>query len=420
MTARPAARARERRTQGLAALGLLVALAVWTVALHHGLAPERGPWPEGLEPSGFLRRWLLLGPPAGVVTGPGGQTVLVLLPSVLLTAAVFAATRSLAARFAGAALLLAGFGFAWYGLAPRRSDVWGFFGWRWSAILAATALLLTLFAAAPAIVARARRLGAVVGLALYLPLFLVICALVRDPTGTDPSLPFAISPWPVIPVFGIKLLGSFLLGLLALAAAGLVASAPVPRTWRATAAAAAAALGLAVASGRLGPGLPLLVAAAVLGAGVLAMLLGAAPTPRVRAARVTAGAVLLAALPVLAGEGLVRLDYHRTREVVARRIIDALDAYYRRHGEYPEELRVLLATGDLEEIPRAPIGFLHGPEDEFTYQGFGTSYLLEFSAPGWVQCTWNPPWEDEEAREGAPAERLEGAWSCPAQPPELW
>ncbi len=415
-----AARRPGRRGLSSVAALLLVLLALVTLALHQGLAPERGPWPEGLAPSGFLRRWLLLGPLAGVVSSPAAQTALVLLPSLALAAAVFAATRSLAARFASATLLLAGFGFAWYGLTPRLADVWGFFGWRWSAIVAATAALLVLFACAPAMVARARRLAPWLFLALYLPLFLLVCLLVRDPTGTDPALPFAVSPWPVIPVFGIELLGGFLLGLLAVAAAALAAAAPVHPTLRATAAVLAAGPVLAFATRRLDPGLPLLAAAAGVGAGVLLVLWPAAPAPRVRAARVTAGAVLLAVLPILAGEALLRLDYHRAREVAARRIIEALEAYYEREGEYPEELRVLLATGDLEEIPRPPVGFLRGPEDRFTYQSFGTSYLLEFSAPGWVQCTYNPPWEDEGTESGAPVESLEEAWSCPAQPPALW
>jgi hypothetical protein len=83
------------------------------------------------------------------------------------------------------------------------------------------------------------------------------------------------------------------------------------------------------------------------------------------------------------------------------------------------------------------IGFPLASRDEldFTYQGFGTSYLLEFSAPRWVQCAYNPPYADEEGEENMDdavsagvgddgedddAESGGGSWSCPSKPPELW
>ena len=64
---------------------------------------------------------------------------------------------------------------------------------------------------------------------------------------------------------------------------------------------------------------------------------------------------------------------------------------------------------------------------EFVYQNFGESYLLEFSAPRWIQCAYNPPYREDEgeaAEEGAAAEPDDGMgrgeWSCPSKPPELW
>jgi hypothetical protein len=65
------------------------------------------------------------------------------------------------------------------------------------------------------------------------------------------------------------------------------------------------------------------------------------------------------------------------------------------------------------------------------YQNFGINYLLEFSAPRWVQCAYNPPYLDEEdgeeeefEDEEIPSEEdedgLPGSWSCPSKPPELW
>ena len=60
------------------------------------------------------------------------------------------------------------------------------------------------------------------------------------------------------------------------------------------------------------------------------------------------------------------------------------------------------------------------------YQNFGISYLLEFSTPRWVQCAYNPPYqeEDEEDFEDELDDEdegdLPGSWSCPSTPPELW
>ena len=61
--------------------------------------------------------------------------------------------------------------------------------------------------------------------------------------------------------------------------------------------------------------------------------------------------------------------------------------------------------------------------------------LLEFAAPRWVQCAYNPPYGDEDFGEDDffddTEEGLEdlgyededlgaGSWSCPEKPPELW
>ena len=94
----------------------------------------------------------------------------------------------------------------------------------------------------------------------------------------------------------------------------------------------------------------------------------------------------------------------------------------------------------LDAIPQPEIGFALPGEEvaAFTYQGFGTSYLLEFSAPRWVQCAYNPPYLDETGEDAGDDPALDvaqggdeassegeddlggGAWSCPSKPPELW
>jgi hypothetical protein len=77
------------------------------------------------------------------------------------------------------------------------------------------------------------------------------------------------------------------------------------------------------------------------------------------------------------------------------------------------------------------VGFAFLDRPQFVYQNFGINYLLEFSAPRWVQCAYNPPYFDEEdgeeeefEDEEIPSEEdedgLPGSWSCPSKPPELW
>ena len=52
-------------------------------------------------------------------------------------------------------------------------------------------------------------------------------ALVRNATGTDPSLPFSISPWPAVPVFAIEVGALFVMVWMLGAALG-VGSGPAP------------------------------------------------------------------------------------------------------------------------------------------------------------------------------------------------
>ena len=120
-------------------------------------------------------------------------------------------------------------------------------------------------------------------------------------------------------------------------------------------------------------------------------------------------------------------------------IIDALALHYEEREQYPDELEELIEHGYLAEIPRPKVGFdlLYepGPYEplEFHYQSLGSSYVLEFVFTEWVQCAYNPPWEDdydydyeeEEDVDGAASDDESGdaseeAWSCPESRPELW
>ncbi|MEN8162069.1 MAG: hypothetical protein ABFS41_18510, partial [Myxococcota bacterium] len=144
------------------------------------------------------------------------------------------------------------------------------------------------------------------------------------------------------------------------------------------------------------------------------------PTGRAERARnVLVGGALLAA-PLIAGQWLTRLDYSETRDNRAQQIIDALEHYVERHADYPNELEELVKDGLLASVPVPRVGLLS--LQEFVYQNFGDSYLLEFSAPRWIQCAYNPPWRLEPGEEIDPEdeEALTGSWSCPQKPPEIW
>jgi hypothetical protein len=187
-----------------------------------------------------------------------------------------------------------------------------------------------------------------------------------------------------------------------------------------------------------------MIGAAIACAALIALAaLGARFDPQRLRARALHAAVAaaLVGLPLFIGTGWARWDYARTRDREAQRVIDALARYYQQESVYPETLRQLVESGLLDAVPTPKIGFdvAGRGEEEFTYQAFGTSYLLEFSAPRWVQCAYNPPYEEEEEEfdaagtadvaqgggegpaAGGEGEDLGGgAWSCPSKPPELW
>jgi len=438
MTAAAAHRpARPARAGAILALGAtaLAALVYW------GL----GPRPKGRawwEPKGSLARALAETSLAPVVE----ETVVALLvfglAAAALAAAVFATTRSAFARFAAVSSVVATLLFVFYAL--EASFVWSFFRWRWSASLALLALALGAAATAPLLAAAWLRLGWVARVATYLPLFLLVLAFERNVTGTDPSLRFAISPWPFVQIFGLEvgaaLLGALVLGvglgLFALARAGAAAGAAHWALGALVAAALPAGALLLAAERELLP-VPAGARAALLLAAASAAVFAVAATAWLRgrtderARRALAwsvgGALVLA--PIALGQVLARLDYTETRNVRAQRIIDALERHRERAAAYPDKLSELVAAGDLEQVPSPRIGFPGFSEQAFVYQNFGDSYLLEFSAPRWIQCAYNPPYDEYEGEEPEDAEDVsddgagaagEGAWSCPSKPPELW
>jgi len=410
-----------------AALCTLLLIAV--VLVYYGLGPPeagKGWW----APTSFLI--------GDVPDGLGPTLALLMLPAAMLCTAVLATTRSAMLRFLAVTAVVAVGCITFYGVAA--SNVWSFFRWRWSVCLALFSLVVGVALAAPLLAERWRQLPSSLRWGLYLPLLLVVVAFMRNATGTDPALPMALSPWPAVQILGLDVAAAMIAALLIGATLGLFALAHRP----------AGALGLAfaavgiTAAGALPPlvleagsksgflpfSTPPLLFAGTAAAGLL--LLGAVALPGLlrrehlgdRARKLGLGALLLA-LPLLLGQGLTRLDYSVTRDDRAQQIIQALAKYREREASYPEQLTELVTAGDLERIPTPSIGFSLLSDQEFVYQDFGDSYVLEFSAPRWIQCAYSPPYDlDEDERADLDPEDLKelsgGSWSCPLRPPELW
>jgi hypothetical protein len=424
-----------RGSSALAWVGwiLTVALLGYAGLLHKGM----GPIPRNLQsnwynPDAFLLHAIEGSSLGGAMESTGSAIALLALPALAVAIAVFLTTGSAVARMLGATSVIAAVLFVYYGV--QAPGVWKFFHWRWSACMALFSLCLGLSITAPLLAESWRRRSWPSRLLIYLPLFAAAVVFERNVTGTDDQLVFAISPWPVVQVFGLEVLASAIALLLVGVATGLwIASGGRERKGGALIAlfVAGALVTMALPTAgillgstqdllpfRAGPRLLTTVAVIALASFAMAASLGRSRDLGGRA-RIWALGGLLLGLPLVIGQTLTRLDYTSTRDVRAGSVIDALQSHYEQESVYPESLEELVQTGALEEIPRPRIGFLS--EQEFVYQSFGTSYILEFSAPRWIQCAYNPPYLDEfEEEEEEEGEDLGGAWSCPRKPPELW
>ena len=418
---------------GLAAYGgwLLATVSLGLVFfVHRGLGPEFAVVQEPFATAGFLR---------GKTPPQAGPTVLLYGGiAAALAVGVFLTTRSAVARFLSVASLAGVALFAVF--AAGNAQAWNFFGWRWSGSIAGFASIAGAALCAPLLAHALRAQALPVRFLLYGSVFLAVLIVERDLTGTDPNLPLALSPWPVLQVFGLEVVATFIAALWVGVGLGLLLLARRPPIWLRGPLALLVAAGLPLATVRIGSWVGLLpfevgggsfVASAALGTLVLGLSLArpGAPDPgspglEARGMRCLFGGVLLA-LPLLVGQSLARLDYATTRDDRAAAVIDGLQAWIDREGTYPETLEEMVEAGDLPSAPRTRIGFGVLSDRAFTYQNFGTDYLLEFSAPRWTQCAYNPPWtaalSEEERAELEPEDLAEvGAWSCPQRPPELW
>ena len=427
-----------RGAPSLAGVALSFAAVAFAAFVYFGIGPRpksRVWW----EPSGRVARALGETSLAPLVEEPAVALGAFGLAAAALAAAVFATTRSALARWLAVSAALATLSFVFYALEARF--VWTFFRWRWTASLVLIALAVGAAATAPLLAASWLRLGWRARVASYLPVFLAVLVYERNVTGTDPSLQFSISPWPFVQIFGLEVvaacLGALALGVgLGLAAAARARRGGAALFWPLGAAFSAGlpagALALAayreLLPFRADGGLALALGGASLAAFALAASVGVArraePTARRALVWAVGGALVLA--PIALGQTLAQLDYVETRDGRAGRIIEALARHRAAQNAYPDDLAELVDGGELDHVPAPRIGFPGLGDQQFVYQNFGESYILEFSAPRWIQCAYNPPYEDEGEEEGAEADDAgsdglgEGAWSCPSKPPELW
>jgi hypothetical protein len=414
--------------------GVLALLIGYTAFVHHGVGPTRPGSPDRwFTPTSAFFESGLLGP---LVSSLGMALASFGLVALLLVIAVFLTTGSALARALALSCLAATALFLFYGVfAPFP---WEFFGWRGSAVLVVTASTVGFSAAAPWLAASWLRLSWRWRALVYLPFILFVFGFVCNATGSDPSLPFAISPWPAVPVFGLEV-GS-LFCTVAFLGAGIAVSG-IDRARRGEGARARAAA--AIAAGIAAP-LLLLLAFSLLGtlpfgvgtgtllsvAIVVGIAIGVAVLLHAQPRAILVGAALIG-IPLFSSQAWAYAEYFLTREVRARAITDALATWYEREAVYPERMEELVTAGDLEAIPQPAIGFGCLYDGVFRYQNFGQSFLLEFPAPRWVECAYTPPYEMDEEEHADDAsggeilgaevdEELEEAWSCPSRPPELW
>jgi hypothetical protein len=350
--------------------------------------------------------------------------------------------------------------------AYMAEGVWRFFGWRFPTVAVSFASVVAVMMFAPSLLRTLLERSRIVTALLLTLVFAGILLLSTEVTGTDPNLPFDISPWPVVPLFGFLLVGTCLAVLHGAAGIG----AWLARRVGGGGGMAIGGLAAALVAGAMAffvfevPDAGQVTTLAVLGAVYALVCAYTGPEDGIQAARdavvrLGAGIFLFAVIHV---SNEVAISYQITaRNETATKVLVALEDYKEKRGKYPQRLHHLVPDF-VEEIPRPRIGLILNEDDEFIYSYFGASYALEFTSVQWVQCGYSPPFEfasydedeeetedfeeeyadhelgDEEfvdpsetpARSETSEDRalkarlaengLEGAWNCDTAPPKLW
>jgi hypothetical protein len=387
-------------------------------------------------------------------------TLLLMIPPVALAVGGFLLFKSATMRafsfWLGTILCVV----AYYGVLAER--VWRFFEWRFIAVAAGFTAVVTVILFGPSLLRQLARIPRVLVGVLLLALFAGVFLLQTEVTGTNADLSFNISPWPVITVFGMLLVGFMLASLHIAAGSGLYASTRLSGAGGWLGGVLVAAVVAAVSSFLIftDPSPARVLTFALLGAAYMALarwLTNPQRTPLTTSAisRVAAGALVI--LMVSVANESAQSNQVRARDETAKTVLLALEKYKKDHDEYPERLKHLVPDY-LPELPRPQIGLILHEDDEFEYANFGDSYALEFASVQWVQCAYSPPyqfaeydesedadyadgdeeseaWEDyddaidvaaaPDAEDQAVTERLraaglEGSWNCPKEPPKVW
>jgi hypothetical protein len=417
---------RQRRSWiGWLLLGLL---ALYAGFVHHGF----GAVPETFDlawynPRSFMIYFLQANTPLDPWNRPTLTLAIALVPAIALALGAGLALRSSLGRVLALTLVFATLLFLRAGISTPLP--WRIYQWLFSALILSVALSLASGILAPLLAGSWLRLRWGLRLLVYLPIFALAIGLMRNATGFDPRAPLNLSLWPTVPFFGFQVVDAYL--ALAFCGVALVLTGVAARSLGVRAWGAAAAGGLLLVVGLATVGgtgwAPAGVVSAASGLAIYAGRRIPRGTSRAHAPGLRTGvAALLISLPLFVGQGLVERDYAQTQHGRAQQMIDALAAYYAAEEVYPESLQVLVDEKRLDSIPRPAIGFRLLSDPEFSYQSFGDNYLLEFSAPGWVQCQYNPPWIDDFEARGFQDESYQegdegGVWQCPPpRPPDFF
>ncbi|MFQ5699137.1 MAG: hypothetical protein ACE5IL_12730 [Myxococcota bacterium] len=447
----------------------LLILAAMLVGYYEGLGPGPGPSDliEDLEwwrPAGFAHTWALFAGLERLAEGGGRGALVALglfwLPAVAMLAWGLRLFRSAILRTWATTSFLLLLILSYYGYLAE--GVWRFFEWRSVAVAATFAGVVASALFAPSLVrgalARSRVWTALALAGTFAGVFL----LSTEITGTNSEMRFNLSPWPVVTLFGLLLIGSAIATFHVAAGLGTWLAARLGGPRGLTAGALAAALVAAALTPAVlhDPGAGALVAASLLSAGYAVARCRLGPKGGAEAARrglqvAAAGAFVFLAIQVSNRAAIVFQTTARNR--TATQVLVAVEAYRKAHGSYPDHLRDLVPEF-FKEVPRPRIGLILDDDDRFLYRNLGDSYLLEFNSVEWVQCGYSPPYdvaeysdEDSEDEAGAPeydlpegfgggddegSEQakpmdpdlkavladfgLEGAWNCENAPPKLW
>jgi hypothetical protein len=439
-------------------------LAGMLVGYYEFLGPGPGPseFVEDLEwwrTRGYAHTWEVFGPLERLAEAGGAGALvpvgLFWLPPVAMLVWGFKLFGSAVLRTLFTTCFLLLLTFAYYGYLADRA--WRFFEWRSPAVAATFAGVTAIALFAPSLLRAALQRSRVWTAIVLAGVLAGVFLLSTEVTGTDSSMRLNISPWPVVTLFGLLLIGSAIALYHIAAGLGTWLVARLGGARGLAAGVLAAGLLAAALTGliRQDPGVGALVAAAIIGAGYALVRSRLGPKTGPEAAR--AGLVVLAAgafgLLAIQLSNQAAIAFQKTaRNETAMQVLVALENFRDSTGSFPNRLSDLVPDV-FEEVPRPQIGLILNEDDEFMYRNLGDSYLLEFSSVQWVQCGYSPPYdvakyseedfeedfeedeedfeeEDEEVLEERPPDPelealladfgLDGAWNCEDAPPKIW